>query len=193
MLVLPWFVGVVLAWVYTEAFELDPEDPKQPKVGWIVAILQTSSGLVYLTYMPFLILVIGMAGRRSVCSFCCLVAGVPVFGVVPLVVGGAILATSLSQSTSDGGEESSSGVARDVGIAAGVCCLLSTSLCIILLCWAMICGSKGRAENHRYPIPLAYFPFLRDFEEIKTRDKKERDVSEMYTADYPPPFAEYRK
>lgn len=187
----PWFVAMILAWVYTEEFEPDPEDPTQPKVGWIVAILQTVSGLIYLTYVLFLVAVIGMLGRRSMCSFCCLVAGVPVFVVAPLVVGGAILTTSLSLSSSDGEELPSDGV-RDMGIAAGVCCLLSTSVCIFLLCWAMICGSRGRAKNHRYPIPLAYFPFLRDFEEIKKKDREERNISEMYTADYPPSFAEYK-
>lgn len=192
VLVLPWSCAMILAWVYTEAFEAEPQDPTQPKVGWIVAIVQTSSGLLYSTYILLLVLLIGMVGRKSMCSFCCLVAGIPVFVVAPLVVGGAILSTSLS-SSGGGGEESGSVKARDVGVAAGVCCLLSTAVCIFLLCWAIICGSKGRARNHRYPIPLAYFPWIRDFEEIEKKDREERDIAEMYTADYPPPFSEYRK
>lgn len=182
----PWTAATLLSWIYTEAFEPEPQTPTEPKVGWVIAILQTTSVLLYFIYISFAILFIGMVGRRSMFSFCCLAAGIPIFAVVPLVAGGAILFTALS---SKDGE--SSGTAKGIGIAAGVTCLLSTVTCFFVLCWALICGSRGRAKEHRYPIPLAYFPFLRDFKDVK-RDREVAD-SERYTADYPPPrynFAE---
>ena len=177
VLLAPWTVATILAWVYTEAFEEPPEDSS--KLGWIGAILQTVSLVVYLVYIPVMVLFVGIAGRRSLFSFCCLVMGIPVFAVAPLVAGGVILSTALVAEDTR---------VKEVGIAAAVCCVLSTVTCFLLLCWAIACGGKGRGKHHRYPIPLAYFPFLRDFEEVE-REKQEDD-SDRYTADYPPPYVD---
>ncbi len=178
VLAVPWTVATILCWTYTEAFELDPKNDDQPKTGWIIAILQSVSAVAYLVYIPCAVLFIGLVGRRSHFSFCCLVAGIPVFGAVPMVTGSVILFISLSAADEDGG-------ARVVGLVTGVSCILSTVTCLFLLCWAMFCGSRGRGKEHRYPIPLAYMPFLRDFRDVG----REREVSEneRYTEDYPPP------
>lgn len=180
VLVAPWFAATMLAWIYTEIFEAEPEDSSQPQIGWIVAILQSASALVYLVYIPFALLCIGIVGRRSIFSFCCLVAGILVFSVTPAVAGGIILFTALSADDDEG-----DALRKEVGIAAGVTCLLSTVCCCFVLCWAMLCGSKGPGKHHQYPTPLAYFPFLRDFKEV--RSERELDDSDKYTSDYPPP------
>lgn len=172
----PWIVATILTWIYTEAFEETPEDTAQPKFGWVSAILQTASVMVYLVYIISAIFFIGIAGRRSIFSFCCLVMGIPVFAVAPIVVGGIILYTALTASDDS---------VKEVGIAASVCGFFSTITCCFVLCWAMLCGGKGRGRKHRYPIPLAYFPFLEDFKEV--RKEREVDDSEKYTSDYPPP------
>lgn len=176
-------MATTLCWIYTEAFEEDPQpdDDVQIKTGWIVAILQSVSAVVYLVYIPLAVMFIGMVGRRSLFSFCCLVAGLPVFGVVPIVTGGVILSFSPSA-----GDEENGGAAETVGIVTGVFCMLSTVTCLFLLCWAMLCGSKGRGKENRFPIPLAYVPFLSDFKDVREREDAVSE-SERYTADYPPP------
>lgn len=178
---IPWTAATILVWVYTEAFEADATEPK---IGWVMAILHTASAAVYVAYIPLAILFIGLVGRRNMFSFCCVVAGLPVFAVVPMITGGALLFVSLSSSSEQEGDASGKGGTR-IGIAAGVACLLSTAACLFIVCWAMICGSRGRGKKHQYPIPLAYFPFLRDFK--ATMNEQEVVDSERYTADYPPP------
>lgn len=178
-LVAPWTVATILAWVYTEAFEEPPDDLSRPKLGWVSAILQTVSLVVYLLYVPLMVLFIGIAGRRSLLSFCCLVVGVPVFTVAPMVAGGTILYTVLVAEGKG---------AKEVGVAAAVCCIFSTMTCCFLLCWAIACGGRGRGKHHRYPIPLAYLPFLKDFKEVER--EKEVDDHDRYTNDYPKPLAD---
>lgn len=185
VVMVPWVAATLLLWIYTELFEADANEPK---VGWIMAILHTVSAPVYFAYIAIAILFIGLVGRRSMFSFCCVAAGLPVFAVVPLITGGAVLFTSLSPSDEQEEERGAGGGATGerIGIAAGVACLLSTATCLFVVCWAMICGSRGRGKEHQYPSPLAYFPFLRDFRVVK----KEQEVadSERYTSDYPPPL-----
>lgn len=173
----PWIMGTLLTWIYTEEFEGARDDTSQPEFGRVSAILQTLSAVVYLVYIISAIIFIGIAGTRGLFSFCCLVVGIPVFAVVPIVVGAFLLYTAFTASDGRG---------KEVGIGASIFCFSSTIMCCFVLCWAIICGRKGRGKNHRYPIPLAYFPFLKDFEEASS-EEIEMDDSEKYTSDYPPP------
>ena len=179
LLAVPWVAATLLAWVYAEVFH-SPNDPPQLTLEQIFATLQSVSGILYLLYIPAALLCVGLVGRRSTFSYCCLVLGLPVFVAVPAVAGVGILVVTLTNQQASVMTE-----AGRVGIASGVCCLLSTVTCFFLLVWSMACGSKGRGRRHQYPTPLAYFPVLRDCHEIERRE--EVADSDRYTADYPPP------
>ena len=184
ILVLPWCVATMLTWISSEAFAVaSPNSNNELDLtgSRIVSIAQTCSCLVYVLYIFFALTWIGFAGRRSLCSYCCLVVGIPTFATIPIAAGCTLLLSVLDSSRSQ--------VGVDIGIAAAVSCLLSTLFCMVITCWALMCGSCGRGKNHQYPIPLAYLPFLRDF----TKDASEKEVrdSERYTADYPPPLSSF--
>lgn len=184
--VAPWIAATLLLWVYVEVFEQEPaDDTNKLKISWVMAILHTVSPLVYLTYILSAIVSIGLAGRRNLFSFCCLATGIPVFTLVPTITGVALLYVALSSGDKlqDGAAEEM--MSKGFGIATGVACLLSTVMCLYVVCLAIMCGSKGRGKDHQYPTPLAYFPFLRDFKATRTEGKVED--GERYTADYPPP------
>lgn len=194
-LVLPWTVATILCWVFTETLEEEPGsgDSVQIKPGWVVAILQSVSVFLYLAYITCAVMFIGMMGRRSVFSYCCLVAGVPVFAAVPLVSGGVLLFLSLMPADEEA--ENTAETVVKTGLATAVLCVFSTVTCMFMLCWALICGSKGRGKRHRYPIPLAYLPYLKDFQEIQLKEDAGKEA-DRYTADYPPPrhtFGERKK
>ena len=89
----PWMAATLLLWLYTELFEADSN---KPKIGWIMAIMHTVTAPVYIAYIFIAILFIGLMGRRSMFSFVCVAAGLPIFAVAPLITGGAVLFVSLS-------------------------------------------------------------------------------------------------
>ena len=183
--VAPWLTATVLLWVYTEVFEPEPQGEEEIKIGYVMACIQSASIVLYITYIPFAIMCIGLIGRRSLFSFCCLAFGLPVFIVVPLVVGVAVFIVSLQSPSNETTGDEDEGTGKALGITAGIVCLFSTAACLVVLLWALVCGSRGRGKDHKYPIPLAYFPFLRDFKSTKSECKVED--SERYTEDYPPP------
>lgn len=151
-------------------------------------VVQTASALLYIIYISIAIPCIGVVSRQSVFSFCCLAAGIVVFGVVPAVTGACILVTILFSGDS---VPSSSNVETDIrGITTAVLCFLSTITCCCVLCMAILCGSKGRGKNSRYPTPLAYIPFLRDFVEVREESGR-RNNAGLYTSDYPPPCSDF--
>lgn len=190
VLVLPWCVATILTWVYSEVFAATPnptnnqdENGSAESTGtMVISIIQTCSMVGYILYIFFAMACIGFVGRRSLCSYCCLVVGIPTFTVIPVAAGSTLLVLALGSPS-----EKQAGV--NIGVAAAVSCLLSTTLCIVITCWALICGSRGRGKNHRFPIPLAYLPFLRDFK----KDAVNVEVSdiERHTADYPPPLSSF--
>ena len=175
-LVVPWCLATLFAWIYAEL--VADAEGDNAKIGRLMAIIQTFSIVIYIFFIPFSLFCIGYLGRRSMWSFLCLVVGMVVFSVVPILTGGFILVTS---QTSDNGDSG-------FGLVTGIFCLLSTMACLSIVCCAILFGSKGRAKKHRFPIPLAYLPFLKDFWEIEERNpKKEIDDHNRYTGDYPPP------
>lgn len=193
VLVLPWCVATLLVWIYSEAFATrfdstnnnsKERDNQLDSAGSrIVSIVQTCSALVYILYIFFAIVWIGVLGRGKLCSYCCLVVGVPTFAVIPVAACGTLLVTAVSST-------SKKKVDVDMGIAAAVSCLLSTVFCLVMTCWALMCGSRGRGKNHRYPIPLAYLPFLRDFKKDPVVERELNDV-DKYTTGYPPPLSSF--
>lgn len=197
LLVLPWLVATMLGWIFAQVFEEVlaekgeeiPED--EPRIGWISAIMQTASVVVYISYVLSVISCVGLLTRHHMCSFCCLIVGIPVFTVVPLVTGGGILVTTLT--AEDGSlppvDSGAAHNAINVGVATGTFCLLSTLPCLFILFWAVCCGSRDCGKKHVYPMPLCYFPFLRDFKEIHERGIDSQ--SKYYTSDYPPPLESF--
>lgn len=195
----PWFVATIIAWIYYEVF---PEPIAatgsgqdvtiasaamtesqggngMPNAKWIIAIIQTCSGFIYVLYILFGILWVGCFGRASLCSFCCIALGIPIFGAIPAGVGIFLLVDALTRNAT------LDSIGQYVGVATAVCCFLSTVFCIMVTLVALICGSKGRGRKHRFPIPLAYLPCLKEFEEYEDTDN---DDSNNYTSDYPPPL-----
>ena len=189
LLVFPWFVATVLSWIYSEAYDSVTDGPGGSNnngsggaatASRIIAIIQTCGGFLYVLYILLAILWIGCQGRASLCSYCCLVLGIPIFFAIPVAGGITLLVEALNNKD---------GIGRDVGLAAAVCCFMSTALCIALTWVALICGSKGKGRNHRFPVPLAYFPILEEFD-----DFNETEISdvERFTKDYPPPLSSFR-
>ena len=187
ILVLPWCVATILTWIYTEVFAVIPSsstgseenNPLGSAGGKTISIIQTTSVVVYVFYIFLALTCIGFSGRKSIFSYCCLVVGVMVFTVIPVAAGSTLLVVALLSF-------SENPVGARVGIAAAVFCFLSTAICLVMTCWALMCGSRRRGKNHRYPIPLAYLPYVRDFEKIRT-EVEVRDVN-RHTEDYPSPL-----
>lgn len=91
----------------------------------------------------------GIAGRRHVVSFLCLVIGIPVFTAIPVASGCVLLVTALTTNDQDM-------MSVRMGIATGAFCFLSTMMCIFVVCLALLCGSKGQGKKHQYPFPLVH-------------------------------------
>ena len=188
---LPWFVATLIVWLYTAIYDSTAGETSGETgsngsqsagttASMVIAIVHICSGFLYVMYALLAILFIGCAGRSSLCSFCCIVVGIPLFAAIPLVEGVVLLWGTLSRH--------SAGTSRTVGLVAAVTCFLSTVFCFIVTLVALICGSRGKGRHHRFPIPLAYLPFLKDFEEYE----EEHDGSSKYTNDYPPPLRSLR-
>ena len=181
LFVLPWFLATLFAWVYTEVYEKDSSVSESPSLGYITALLQTSSSVVYVVFMCALLLCLGLVGRPdSHCAYCCLVSGIPVFCVVPVAAGSLVLISALERDLL---------IDRNIGLTAAVLSFFSTLPCCCILVCSLTCGTRAKGKRSRYPIPLAYIPVLGDWQQREDKWEKKRQQRKFtndYPSDYPP-------
>lgn len=176
-MIVPWLTATVLSWTYTEGYEGERGEGDKVEVGEVAAIIQSSSAALYLVYILAAMILMGVVGQAdSYWTYCCLVIGIPVFVAVPVVCA-VILFVSAFQNPDS--------VGTQVGIAAAVFCLTSTSVCLCITTCALFCGTFGKGKTSRYPTPLAYLPIL---EKTERREDQEVEEENMYTDDYPTPI-----
>ena len=188
ILVLPWFLATIFVWIYAEGYERQSGSEGDPAPGYVTAILQTSSSLVYIVFTYGALVCIGVVGRpHDNCSYFCLVLGIPVFFVVPVTSGILVLISAINH------EESTE---RNVGIATTVLCFFSTFPCCCVLICALACGTRGKGRRSRYPLPIAYVPVLGEWEQREDKwekKKSQREFTDDYPADSPPgPIPSYK-
>ena len=173
-----WLAAAILPWVYTTGYEGDTNDRDDTEVGEVAAIIQSSSAGLYLLYIIIAVIWMGAVGQAdSYWTYCCLVIGIPLFAAVPLVCAIILFVGAFQNPDS---------VGMEVGIAAAVFCLISTSVCLCTAIFALFCGTSGRGKTSRYPSPLAYLPILEKTQ--KRQVSVEMEETSMYTDDYPTPL-----
>ena len=196
LLISPWCAATILSWVYYDQCVRGGSCNSQLALS--AAVIQTSSGLLYILFIPIAVMCIGMAGRRSSLSFCCLCSGILLFGVIPAVTGlTSLLALLTVNTTMTNGMTNNINKTIDttaiiLGGVTGGLCLISTTMCCCIVCMALACGSWGRGKNHRYPIPLAYLPFLSEFVDVEESIHSNRPVR-RFTLDYLPKHSNRKK
>ena len=186
--VLPWFMATLLAWVYTEVYEKDSSVSESPSLGYITALLQTSSCVVYMVFVCALLLCLGLIGRPdNHCAYCCLVSGIPVFCVVPIAAGSLVLISAFERDVL---------LNRNIGVTAAVLCFFSTLPCCCILVCSLACGTRAKGKRSRYPVPLAYIPVLGDWQQREDKwetKRQQRKFTSDYPSDYPPgPVPSYK-
>ena len=189
-MLLPWLLATVLAWVYAGAYEEQSGGTEGDlgRLGYVSAILQTSSSIVYIVFILGAFVCIGVVGRpQSHWSYLCLVLAIPVFFTVPITSGILILISALNnEPTTD----------RNIGITAMIFCFTSTLPCCCIIACALTCGTRGKGRRSRYPLPIAYIPVLGEWEQREDKSeikKTQREFTDDYPSDSPPgPLPSYK-
>lgn len=181
-LVLPWLSATILAWVYAGGYEKQSGGQEgDPAPGEVIAAIQTSSSIVYIIFILGALVLIGIVGRPDDnCTYFCLVVGIPVFVVVPIVAGSVLLVSAINNKSS---------VGNSIGIAAAVLCFCHTLPCCCILVCGLACGTRGRGRRSRYPMPIAYIPILGEWkqkEDTWEKMKGRREFTDDYPTDSPP-------
>ena len=181
--VLPWLLATIIAWVYAEGYEVQSrsDEDTSPGLGYVTAIMQSSSVIVYIVFTLGGLICMGIVGRPDdLWTYCCLVIGVPVFFTIPVASGVLLLVSAFNNVGSTG---------RNIGITATIFCFSSTLPCCCVLICALACGTRGKGKRSRYPTPIAYLPVLG---ELKQREdkweavKRRREFTDDYPASSPP-------
>lgn len=182
-LILPWLLATIFAWVYAGGYETQnqSEEDASPRLGYVTAIMQTSSVLVYIAFTLGGIICMGIVGRPDdLWTYCCLVLGVPVFFTIPVASGVLLLVSALNNVGSTG---------RNIGITATILCFSSTLPCCCVLICALACGTRGKGKRSRYPTPIAYVPVLGELEQREDKweaRRRQREFTDDYPASSPP-------
>jgi hypothetical protein len=182
-LVLPWLLATIFAWVYAGGYETQSrsEEDMSPRLGYVTAILQSSSVIVYTVFTLGGLVCMGIVGRPdNLWTYCCLVVGVPVFFTIPVVSGVLLLVSALKNVGSTG---------RNIGVTATILCFCSTLPCCCILICALACGTRGKGKRSRYPTPIAYVPVLGELEQREDKweaMKRRREFTDDYPASSPP-------
>ena len=189
-LVIPWLLATIFAWVYAGGYETQnrSEEDTSPRLGYVTAIMQSSSVIIYLVFTLGGLVCMGIVGRPDdLWTYCCLVLGVPVFFTIPVASAILLLVSALNNVGSTG---------RNIGITATILCFSSTLPCCCILICALVCGTRGKGKKSRYPTPIAYIPVLG---ELKQREdkweamKRRREFTDDYPASSPPgPVPDYK-
>lgn len=183
-LVLPWLLATIFAWVYAGGYETQSqsEEDTSPSLGYVTAIMQSSSVIVYVVFTLGGLICMGIVGRPDdLWTYCCLVVGVPVFFTIPVVSGVLLLVSALNNVESTG---------RNIGVTATILCFCSTLPCCCILICALACGTHGKGKRSRYPTPIAYIPVLGELEQKEDKweaMKRRREFTDDYPATGPPP------
>ena len=183
-LVLPWLLATIFAWVYAGGYESQSQSAKEdssPRLGYVTAIMQSSSVIVYVVFTLGGLICMGIVGRPDdLCTYCCLVLGVPVFFTIPVASGILLLVSALNNVGSTG---------RNIGITATILCFCSTLPCCCVVICALACGTRGKGKRSRYPTPIAYIPILGELEQREDKweeVKRRREFTDGYPSSTPP-------
>ena len=165
VLAIPWLLATVFTWIYAEAFR--SESTSNPGVDTGIATLQSVSVFLYIGYIISALLCMFCIGNpKDTCVRFCLVVGIAVFALVPIVAGITLSVTAAAKTTSAG---------KGIGALCAILCVLSTTLCCVITFWALFCGSKGRRDESRFPAPIALVPRL--WEEKRNHRSDERNTA----------------
>lgn len=150
VIAIPWLLATVFTWIYAEAFQSESTNHSGVDMG--IATLQSVSAFLYIGYIiSALVCMYCIGDPKDTCVRFCLVVGIAVFALVPIIAGITLSVTAAAKTTSPG---------KGIGAFCAILCVLSTTLCCVITFWALFCGSRGTRGESRFPTPIALVPRL---------------------------------